>query len=274
MIVCEIPSGRLGNAIFRYMAASIFLMNYKNAERVKFIDNLHNMTPKSIIINDGDFQSLINTTKSLPTFDKGTICVFHGYFQFDLYKKYRKQILKYMKRHKNDELYCTDYKNGERFFVKELLAPPSAAANYDVVIHVRLEDFIFNKHVIHPKVLEKIIKTLSKEYKNMCIISNKPTKLIEYEYLSYFTEKYGIKFETNDIITDFHIMSNAKILVCSHSTISWCAALLSDKIEKVFIPDKVMHSHQSFSAPTDNTVLYPNRVCGEDELRAFFSRKK
>lgn len=284
MIVCEVPSGRLGNAIFRYMAGAIFLYNYENSERVTYIDGLHNITRNTIIINDHDFLSFMNNYEKngiFPDLNTGAICVFNGYFQFDLYKKYRKQILKYMKSHKDHELFCTDYKNGEKFYVKDILKFPKTLPplpKYNIVVHVRLEDFIFNKHVIHPAVLKKILKELTAtdsdaaEKPNICLISNKPTKIIEFEYLSYFMDKFNISFQTNDIITDFHIMCNAKILVCSHSTISWCAAILSKHVEKVYIPDQVMHSHQSFSQPHDNTVRYKNRVCGEDELREYFAK--
>lgn len=65
---------------------------------------------------------------------------------------------------------------------------------------------------------------------------NKQVSSFEIRYIDnlkkwFYDNNICINIESNDILRDFHIMKNAKKLICSNSTISWCAALLSDKIE-------------------------------------------
>jgi hypothetical protein len=275
--ISEIPRGRFGNALFRFMATCLFSLKYKNYNitRIQYDDTIP--IYYIIIIDDTNF---LNIIENLITLDNNKIYFFQGFFQFDIYKKYRDEILNYMNEHKDDELYCTGYINGEKIYVKDILSalnpPPPPQPSYEVIIHVRLEDFIFNKHVIHPEILNFVIKNvINKCNENIRIISNQPTTLLEYEYLEYFYKKYKINFITNNVLTDFSIMCNAKTLLCSHSTISWCAALLSKQITEVLIPDQVLNSHQKFSLPHEKTILYPNKVCDEKELTAFFieSRK-
>ena len=75
--------------------------------------------------------------------------------------------------------------------------------------------------------------------------------------MKFFTQKYSnIIIESNDVLTDFTIMKNAKILVCSCSTLSWAAALLSTVIEKAFDPNyKQVHGpHQTFKKPIEKVL--------------------
>ena len=53
-------------------------------------------------------------------------------------------------------------------------------------------------------------------------------------------------------------MKNSIALICSNSTISWCAAFLSDKIKECYMPDYYIkeRSLQTFKFPIQNTILY------------------
>jgi hypothetical protein len=98
---------------------------------------------------------------------------------------------------------------------------------------------------------------------------NKPTTELEIKYVQFFTSKYSnIVIESNDVITDYTIMKNAKILVCSCSTLSWAASLLSTTLEKVYVPNysQVNGSHQTFKKPIENTVLYDIQTCNISDL--------
>jgi len=58
---------------------------------------------------------------------------------------------------------------------------------------------------------------------------------------------------------DFNIMKNAKTLVCSMSTLSWCAVFFSKKIEKCFMPDYNFYDKDRktfFKNPIQNTLFY------------------
>ena len=56
-------------------------------------------------------------------------------------------------------------------------------------------------------------------------------------------------------------MKNAEILVCSLSTLSWCAALLSENLKTCYIPDwnhktPSIGKHTKFRKPIENTIFY------------------
>ena len=63
-------------------------------------------------------------------------------------------------------------------------------------------------------------------------------------------------------------MRNAKILVCSCSTLSWAASFLSNVVEKVYIPNYNNHDriHETFKYPISNTVLYDFEKCSKENL--------
>ena len=57
-------------------------------------------------------------------------------------------------------------------------------------------------------------------------------------------------------MTDYYIMKEAELLICSKSTLSWCAAFFSDKINKCFIPDYDITPNSTFKRPIENTEMY------------------
>jgi hypothetical protein len=136
---------------------------------------------------------------------------------------------------------------------------------------LRLEDFIEISHVINPISIKKIIDSLVLEYPNetICFVLNTPKTEIERKYINYLTENLNnYKIESNDVMTDFTIMRNAKTLVCSCSTLSWAASFLSNVLEKIYMPnynnpDRI---HETFKYPISNTVLYDFEKCSKENL--------
>jgi hypothetical protein len=54
-------------------------------------------------------------------------------------------------------------------------------------------------------------------------------------------------------------MTNCKVLVCSVSTLSWCAAFFSKTIEKCYMPKhstSITNDYCDCYYPIDNTELY------------------
>ena len=68
--------------------------------------------------------------------------------------------------------------------------------------------------------------------------------------------KIQIFIEHNDTITDYYIMKEAETLICSKSTLSWCAAFFSNSIKKCYLPDYNEYSNSTCKFPIDNTELY------------------
>jgi hypothetical protein len=211
----------------------------------------------------------IQWMNGMPIQNIPTALLFDGYYQHDnIYKNNKALLLQYMKAHL-DHFVLTDGiragdGNFEQFFIRDLLYEPSDFSKmYDTVIHIRLEDHVV--HELHIRV-EYILELLGRIpiVENSCILVQAPTTDFEKEYLRAIVDfvfmKYGfhIRIESNDILTDYRIMKNARVLICSMSTISWAAAFLSEKIEKCYFPDHAMpHGPQcSMKSPIDNTELY------------------
>jgi hypothetical protein len=67
-------------------------------------------------------------------------------------------------------------------------------------------------------------------------------------------------------------MKNAKVLICSCSTLSWCAALLSDTIFMVYFPNYTSRDiHTTFKKPINNTILYDFIKCNLVDLTKFLN---
>ena len=264
--------GRLGNAIFRYLACSLFCLKYKL--KYKTISSYNS------VFTDSNFIDWIKLDKhnKKNNINPNSNYLFNGYYQHDfIYRKYKKDILDYINKNK-DHYVLTDGvnagdRNYQKFYLKDIVnTPTNFNKYYDTVLHIRLEDrvhifkYIDNKKVMTTLTIEPIKKVINKINftNNSCIVMKKPKSNFEKEFLSelihYIKEKKNIdiNIESNDILTDFHIMKNAETLVCSVSTISWCAALLSDKIKKCWMPDypSEINSNGHCKKPIENTEFY------------------
>lgn len=220
---------RLGNAIFRYMASSLFCILY-NAERT------YNPNEATTIFSEEDFirwSDHIITTKTIPIIgDKGY--KFPGFYQRDIYYLFKGQLIEWFKTHSNDTIISDVDNNNTIYSINELFTP--SEKKYQTVLHIRLEDFVHptTKLIMHPLSICNILDNIHEEC--FCIVVNKLTTQIEIDYIDYFKKRYNIIIESNDIITDFKIMNNAKKLICGLSTISWCAGFLSTTAEQIFFP--------------------------------------
>ncbi len=278
MKVYDYKLGRLGNAIFRYLASTLFRIIY-NAERS------YNESETTCHLNDSNFIDWMNNIlkDKIPEINKNQHYGFHGYYQHDeIFKKYKNQIIFWIKTHPNELLFTDGNNNNIQYFnynetsYKSIdILPKNINKNYDVVIHLRLEDFINNNDVIHPNTIKNILDEINS--KSYCFVVNKPKLEIEEKYINYF-KNYGIEnnceiiIESNDVITDYQIMCNSKVLICSCSTLSWCAALLSETIFMVYFPNYTSRDiHTTFKKPINNTILYDFIKCNLVDLTKFLN---
>jgi hypothetical protein len=243
--------GRLGNAIFRYFASTLFCIIY-NCERI-YSDKDCNK-----FFNDNDFIEWSNEilNNNIPELEDG-IYMFDGYFQHDnIYKKYKKEIILWIINHPEELIYSDD-----KTFIKaiDLIHNPYVEKYYNVVLHIRLEDFVQAKLVLDTEVLKNLLDKINE--KDICIVINKPTTYFENKYIDYFKNFYNVIVESNSVIEDFHILKNANILICSCSIMSWTAALLSEFNKTVYMPDYPNRQiHETFKKPIENTILYEYKL--------------
>jgi hypothetical protein len=259
MIINFITKGRLGNAIFRYMASTIMCLYYNGSYAVNILQTT----------NCSD-ELFINIIKNIIN-KRNKILISNGinmdsFYQHDLiYRIHKQDIINFINNHP-DHFVLTDGINAgdrrcEKFYMKDIInTPESFNKKYKNVLHIRLEDFVTHNLYLDVK---RIIDLLNKDIiaHSLCIVCKKPETNFEKNYIlnieEFLKEKnINIIVESNDVLTDYYIMKEAEILICSKSTLSWCAAFFSDKIQKCYLPDYIETVNSTCKYPIDNTELY------------------
>ena len=255
-----IHKGRLGNAIFRYMACSVLCIKYQG-EYSTLLQNI------DMIINDNVFCEIIKNDYKL---QDGNYLLNEWYQQDTIYKKYKAENVDFINKNEHivitDGIYAGDG-NKQEFLMKNIInRPHNFNKIYDMVFHIRLGDKVnLNITISLDKILNLIQNIQYSECNNIAIVCDKCTTQYEEMFIKTIMEKLNTKFnstiilESNDVLTDFYIMSSCKILVCSVSTLSWCAAFFSKTIEKCYMPKHtkaITNSYCDCYYPIDNTELY------------------
>ena len=281
MSVYDNPQGRLGNAVFRYLASSIFSIVYNLKreytihpnENVFFITDFNFIHWKDFVLSQGVPHDI----------NKNVKFVFEGFFQHeDILKKYKSDLIKHIENNPEDIMMTDGNNENIRYYnhdqiaykVIDILKPPKNINKiYEIVVHLRLEDFITISQSMIPESLTKILDIYKD--KKICFVVNKITTKLEEKYIDFFMKRYDIVLESNDVITDYHIMKNAKILCCSCSTLSWIAAFFSETVELVYFPNynysNDERQHERFKKPIENTVLYDFEKCSPETLETILS---
>ena len=250
--------GRLGNAIFRYLACTIMCLYHNgiytinNQQRNDCDDDLFIKIMNNIIKNE---QIKLNTN--------GVNMV--SYYQHDtIYKMNKEKIIEYINNNPSHYIVTDGVNAGdgcyEQFLMKDILHTPTTfTKKYKNVLHVRLEDFV--THNLYLDV-NRIIQLLEKGIINesLCIVCKKPETEFEHTYIKQITDfinnKFKVFLEHNDTLTDYYIMKEAELLICSKSTLSWCAAFFSNNITKCYLPNYATTPNSTCKYPIDNTELY------------------
>ena len=264
------------------------IMGYNTLGYFKHTIDLGNLT-SNIYINKSNGQGLY-VKKSISLTDDNFFSMFYkkleyfnvcmdGFFQFGyIYLKYKQQILDYMEQHKHTHSIQTDI--NERFLMRDILDDIVLPENkkYDIVIHIRLgdfngrPDFIELDHYIalfdslYDVFVEYTIKNGIKNGKRIGIVYQPTTSADDGNYIAacqqwFINHAIPFHFEYNSILVDFNIMKQAKMLICSMSTLSWTAAYFSNHIERCYMPNYNFFTNTDrasffFHKPIQNTILY------------------
>lgn len=274
MKVYDSRLGRLGNALFRYFASTLFCIIY-NAERIYDPNQSRQFFNDSMFIQWSNF---LLEDKIPQIID--TNWEFYGFYQHDkIFIKYKNELIKWMKEHPNDIVYTDGNDSSlninnynypvQSFRISDIINNMSNK-KYKTVIHLRLEDFINNSAVIHPDCIVNVINTIAED--EYTVVLNKPKNDIEINYINYLKSKFNITIQSGTVIEDFQVMCQAETLVCSSSTLSWIASFLSSTVKTVYFPNKKREPHESFNKPIENTIYYDIKTCSKEELEAFFKQ--
>ena len=260
MIINFCTKGRLGNAVFRYMASIILCIHY---------DGVYSMNmPQPHKCDDQWFirimENIINKGEKIPIPIKGLDM--DCYYQHDLiYKIHKQEIFDHINNHQ-DHYVLTDGVgpgdgNCEKYYMRDILnTPPTFNKKYKNVLHVRLEDFVsLNWYIKVERIIDLLKRNIISE--SLCLVCKKPVTEFENSYIKVIqdyikTTELELFLEHNDTITDFYIMKAAETLICSKSTLSWCAAFFSKNIKKCYFPESDVSPNITCKCPIDNTELY------------------
>jgi len=263
MIINFIIKGRLGNAIFRYMASVILCLYFKGDYKIN--------SPQSHNLKDEEFIEICKNilNKNLNNLTKYNILNglnMQCFYQHDLiYKIHKQNIIDFISANPEhfvltDGILAGD-NNYEKYYMKDIINTPlNFDKKYKNVLHIRLEDFVkYNLYLDVKRIIDLLDKNIISE--SLCIVCKKPETEFELNYIkniidSCLSKNIEVFTEHNDTITDYYIMKESETLICSKSTLSWCAAFFSDKIKKCYIPDYYVTPNSSFKQPIDNTELY------------------
>lgn len=269
-------SGRFGNAVFRYMA---YVVLQKNSTNFKYIldtdfSNIRDTDSETCIkntttINEDNFFDFTN--KENPNISKlpdNTNISLQGYFQYDkIYLQNKSYIVDFIEQHKNihevradNETYLTKH------IIDDVLLEPSK--QYENVIHIRLGDFNGRPDFIETEYMLQLFATVKDIfYKKTAVVIETPSSDADIKYLNTILEWFKENsipipvIESNDMLTDYNIMKQAKTVISSMSTLCWAAAYFSKSLEKIYMPnynffDIEDRKNGYFKMPIENTVLY------------------
>jgi hypothetical protein len=262
MEVNFITRGRLGNAIFRYFACALMCILYNGKYKCKNFMNTSRQNDfgenNFVILQNALFKNEMLVIKNLSTINMDS------FYQYDkIYRLFKDRIIRFIQQNP-DHIVETDGINAgdgryEQFTMLSIIETPNNFnKKYKNVLHIRLEDFVTHNLYIKVErviqVLENILDQLVE--KSLCIVCKTPSTDFEINYINSINKFLETKNiitiqESNDVLTDYYIMKNAELLICSKSTLSWCAALLSTTIKTCYVPEG-----ESFKYPIDNTSFY------------------
>lgn len=270
------PEGRLGNALFRYVASSIvcqkFNMKYILLE--DFIKDENIIDKKNVYtLDDNNYIQFIDNGKNNNyTFNQHIFM--SGYYQFDFILTYfKKDVLDFIAKTKDENhIIQVDMNDGYRKYkINDLLYDEDEEdkqIKYETIIHLRLGDIFRSKQFdyIPPEYFYQVYEKEKDNFKNKniaLVVENKTNKdelEVISKHVSWFKNKnLDITLESNDIITDFKLFKNCETLICSYSTLSWMAAYFSNTIKKCYIPNYNFFNERRicyFRNPIENTILY------------------
>lgn len=254
------PIGRIGNAIFRYLASVLLII--KSNYKYNYIDSNKLLIPFKIVRNP-DFVRYVNDPNIIPNLN----LVMGDFYQIEnVYTECKSNIIDYINNHKFEHTIKSQLDNGTvTYYLHQFIDNQTCINMYDIVIHIRLDDFVtINEHIPIQKLIDLMEKIEFNINHKIGLVFDQIKTNFEKIYIDQLTNWFSnrhlsVSIENNDVITDFHIMKNARILICSRSTLSWCAAYLSTNIEKCYMPNYPIlrkRPYQTFKTPIQNTILY------------------
>lgn len=252
--------GRFGNNLFQYFTAKIIqkLYGHKIVYDKSILNSLnyYMLTDKEWI----DFEELYCKSPELiknHVMTKHNI-VLNGYFQRDkIFLKFRPYLINLIHQH-NFAIINQNVK------VSDLCKQVNKPDQDDLVLHLRLDDFIHNgsnSHIIHPQSYIDVIEKLC--FQKLYIVVDKLRTENEKKYLAYFN-KFNPTLIQQSFIEDFNFIRHSNRIIGSNSTFCWLAMFLGNQSER-YIP-YIIEGHQSLRYITNTDIEINYRYTNYTDL--------
>jgi hypothetical protein len=248
--------GRFGNNLFQYFATKILQNKLLSCNRIynfeyntKF-DNVY-------IVNDDNYLDILNDIIKIPN---NTNIYLDGYFQFDKHirenKDYVNTLLNITNTEKINDHYDISIIANKMFHFKREFT------HDEVVIHIRLDDFLSANVCMNYMQYINIINTFPSHIKKIIIVTDKLRQQWELQYINLIhifsnNKNLIVQIESgDDLIQDFCKMYYSKNFFSSNSTFSYLAGLLGNHILSWCPNNKVRYPHQSVEIFNNNTFSF------------------
>ena len=288
MKIYGINYGGFGNAVFNVLGTILLRILFPTTiEMISFetMEEIEEYKRTAIQIDDDSFLEIVNAKMDhdLSKLDLDPTKNYwnNSYCQYDeIYVRYREQIVDYILAHPQEKIFAG---HTYRFFPIRDIVSVQETEVYDVLLHLRLGDFIRLGWAIHPesiretfsKALEKALD-ISEKKKIGIMVDHRNTEL-EKKYVDYMLEICPTAdiLENNDLITDYNILRNAKHVIVSCSTFSWIAVLFAQENQTVSFPNyEHRWQHEQFRRTHDRFTYYDISRISEENLCYFLSSQK
>ena len=215
--------GGLGNNMFQYAIGKIiantkeYNLNISNIHLLsKYFPNISNVINKKCVLTNQLNVGYGSTTGYIQNCDIDAILEHDGLINLRGFFQKHQFYTKFVDMLRSEFEY-----NSTNF---------SKSEPGDLVVHVRLGDYVSLNHFLQPHIYLNIIQSI--DYDRCVIVTDE----IENPYLKEFLKLDNCIIQhSNNIMQDFHTLKSAKNLILSQSTFSWWAALLGYQ-QQVFVP--------------------------------------
>ena len=271
--------GGFGNAVFNVLGTILLkILLAKTIEIVSFetLEEIEEYKQTAIQIDDEYFLEIVNAKIERYTdiLDSNSTTNYwlSSYCQYDeIYVRYRAQIVEYILAHPQEKIFAG---HTYRFFSIIDIVSPKETVIYDVLLHLRLGDFIGLGWTIHPEnirqVFTKVLLLENLSEKKIGIMVDHRTTELEKKYVEYMLEVCPAAeiLDNNDIITDYNLLRNAKHVIASCSTFSWIAVLFAQEKQTVSFPNYAHRwQFEQFRQTHERFDYYNISRISEEDLR-------
>ena len=259
-------NGRFGNNLFQYLATKILQLkllnnnrNYEYEFNLKNNDNDNDNDNDNIfIVNDENFFDIIDNPSIIPL---NNYVYLNGWFQFEKHILENKTYISSIINEINNENINDKYKVSDISRKLNSFSQFESVFNEnELVIHLRLDDFIGDKVCMHYINYFDVLRTIPNIIKKVTIIVDKCKQKWELEYLNLIysfciNKNLEVKIESGkELLDDFCKLYYAKNLLSSNSTFCFLAGLLGNH-KLTWCPSNYkVYPHQKIEKFNNDTV--------------------